>query len=391
MLDGQELYEGHEQSGVKHDILRQYIESFAHIVGFNWPSITYIDGFSGPWNARSDDLSDTSFVIALNELRRARDTHNSAGRPLKIRCVFVEKDPSAYQRLKAFADSVHDAEVQTVSGEFEDAISDIIDFIKKDKETFPFVLIDPTGPSGFAMRRIAPLLSLRPGEVLINFMLEFIRRFIAQRDQRKAFEELFGTDDLDDFFKALANAEGIDRDDMITEKYCACLGHVCGYPHVLRASVFHPDQDRLYFQLVYATRNIKGVEEFKRTETKAMKSQEMQRAHVEERRKLKGGQRSFLKPEEMPESEFYQRLRKRYANQARHAVVSAINRGGQIPYDQLWLTALSFPMVWESDLRTWLKEWRKSGALEWHGLAPRGRELLRKKGHFVTLTGGNLH
>jgi three-Cys-motif partner protein len=143
MLEGHELYEGHEQSRVKHDILRQYIESFAHIVAFKWPSITYIDGFSGPWNARSDDLSDTSFVIALNELRRARDTHASAGRCLKIRCVFVEKEQSAYQRLKTFADSVEDAEILTIPGEFESAISHIIEFVKKDQETFPFILIQP--------------------------------------------------------------------------------------------------------------------------------------------------------------------------------------------------------------------------------------------------------
>jgi hypothetical protein len=240
------------------------------------------------------------------------------------------------------------------------------------------------------MKQIVPLLSLRPGEVLINFMLEFIRRFISQQDYRLAFEELFGTNELNDFYTGLAGLQGIDRDDVITEQYCSCLGRFCGYPHVLRASVFHPDQDRLYFQLVYATRNIKGVEVFKRTEAKAMKSQETQRAHVEERQKRKSGQTSFLNPEEMPESAFYQQLRGRYTSQARSAIISLINHRRQIPYDALWLTALRFPMVWETDLRAWLKEWRKEGAIEWHGLAQRGRELLRGKGHSVSLTGNSL-
>lgn len=119
MLDSDPMYEGREQSRVKHAILRQYLESFAHIIGFRWRSITYIDGFSGPWNARSEDLSDTSFSIALNELRRARDTHILAGRQVRIRCAFVEKDREAYTRLKEFADSVVDAEVRTYHDEFE--------------------------------------------------------------------------------------------------------------------------------------------------------------------------------------------------------------------------------------------------------------------------------
>jgi three-Cys-motif partner protein len=389
MLEGQELYEGREQSRVKHEILSQYLESFAHIVAFKWPSITYIDGFSGPWNARSDDLSDTSFSIALKQLQRARQTHMLAGKSksLKLRCVFVEKDPAAYQRLKAFAESVVDAEVHTIFGEFENAIPQIIQFIKAESDTFLFTLIDPTGSSGFRMKVIAPLLQLRPGEVLINFVLEFIRRYIEQHGLRKGLEELFGVDDFDE---NLANLTGIERDDAITEKYCSCLSKFCGFPYVLRASVLHPDQDRLYFQLIYGTRHLKGVEVFKRTEEKAMASQEKQRARVEEDRKSRSGQRSLLDPEDMPESRYYIGLRDRYRSQARNAIVSLLNSKRILPYDDLWLIALSFPMVWESDLRGWLREWRKDGSLEWVGLAPRGKELLHGQRHSVSLLGGNL-
>jgi three-Cys-motif partner protein len=387
MLEGQELYEGREQSRVKHDILSQYLESFAHIVGFKWSSITCIDGFSGPWNARSDDLSDTSFSIALNRLRCARQTHQLTGKDLKLRCVFVEKDPAAYRRLKEFAESVDDAEVHTILGEFEIAIPKIIEFVRQGHDTFPFILIDPTGSSGFRMKVIAPLLQLRPGEVLINFVLEFIRRYIEHHDLREGLEELFGTDDFDE---NLATLSGIDRDDAITAKYYFCLSKSCGFPYVLRASVLHPDQDRLYFQLIYGTRHLKGVEVFKKTEEKAMEFQERQRALVEEGRKSKGGQQSLLDPEDMPESRYYNGLRKRYRSQARDAIVLMLNSKRNMPYDDLWLAALSFPMVWESDLRGWLREWRSNGSLEWLGLAPRGRELMHGRRHSVSLLGGSL-
>jgi len=69
-----ELYEKREQSQVKHYILRKYLERFAHIVASRWSSITYVDCFAGPWNVRSPDFKDSSFAIAIEELRKARDT-----------------------------------------------------------------------------------------------------------------------------------------------------------------------------------------------------------------------------------------------------------------------------------------------------------------------------
>jgi three-Cys-motif partner protein len=64
-LSDSDLYAGREQTLVKHFILREYLQRFAIIVGHHCNTITYVDCFSGPWNVRSDDLSDSSFSIAL--------------------------------------------------------------------------------------------------------------------------------------------------------------------------------------------------------------------------------------------------------------------------------------------------------------------------------------
>lgn len=382
MVDGDQGYEGREQSRVKHEVVRRYLESFAHIVGSRWHSITYIDGFSGPWNAQTQDLSDTSFSIALNELRRARETHAAKGRKLGIRCAFVEKNPTAYQRLKEFADAVEDADVRTFCGEFEASIPQIISFIREDHDTFPFVFIDPTGPSGFRLRVIAPLLMPKPGEVLINFILEFIRRQIELEGLRKC---MTGLHDADNYDEGLESLVGIDRDDAITEGYCERLREVCKYDYVLRASVFHPDQDRLYYQLIYGTRHPKGVDVFKKAEKQAMHEQEKVRARVEEerRRAKSGGQKSLLDSDEMPESKFYIDLRSRYLDQAKQRIVEIINRSSHAPYDELWSSALSFPMVWENDLREFLKDARDQGYIRRIGMKPRERTLKQGEGHVI--------
>lgn len=379
MLEGFEDYLGREQSKVKHEILRQYLQGFAHVVGFHWSSITYIDGFSGPWNAQTSDLSDTSFSIALNELRQARETHATRRKKLAIRCVFVEKDIKAYHKLQQFAESIEDAEIFTINDEFENALPEIISFVQQDANTFPFTLIDPTGSSGFKMSVIAPLLRLEPGEVLVNFMLEFIRRYIEQRGLRQGLADLFGTDDFDE---NLAERSGLDRDDAITGKYCECLSRFCNYKHVLRAHVLHPDKDRLRFQLIYGTRHPKGVEKFKEAEKRAMELQEKSRAHIEVQKRAQ----PLFDPDDMPDSMFYTSLRERYLTQAEQAVATRIGSSSEVSYDALWLCALSFPLVWESDLKKWLKDWKREGLVEWAGLQTTERILKYGKQHSVVKT-----
>src|SRR6185436_16747364 len=188
-MSDEEIYDRREQTLVKHLILRRYLERFAHIVGSYWSSITYVDCFAGPWNVRSDQLEDSSFAIALTELRKARDTHSQKGKALRLRCFFLEKDPEAFGHLEEFARGIPraDAEIEVLNGEFEDSVDKILRFIQRDARTFPFIFIDPTGWTGFRLKIIAPLLRLDPGEVLINFMTSHIRRFLKREGSRQGF------------------------------------------------------------------------------------------------------------------------------------------------------------------------------------------------------------
>ena len=205
--DEQALYDGREQSWVKHFILRKYLERFAHIVGSKWSPITYVDGFSGPWNTQSSDFKDSSFAIALEELRKARATLKTRDIELGIRCFFIEKNKTAYQHLHSFGQATTDAEVRTENCDFEEAIPEIVRFIKAGgRGGFPFIFIDPKGWTGFSMDEIRPVLELAPGEVLINFMTQHIRRFInsPQEELRESFERLFGSGDIRDEIIGLA-------------------------------------------------------------------------------------------------------------------------------------------------------------------------------------------
>ena len=107
-----DLYTGREQTLVKHFILRHYLARFAIIIGHRWDTITYVDCFSGPWNVQSDRFEDSSFAIALDQLRKASEVHQKKEQPLKLRCFFLEKKKSAFLKLKQFTETITDAEIE---------------------------------------------------------------------------------------------------------------------------------------------------------------------------------------------------------------------------------------------------------------------------------------
>src|SRR5688500_10515519 len=157
-------YEGREQSRAKHEVMRGYLGRVAHIIGSWKGAVTYVDCFSGPWEAQNPDLSDTSFAIAIDELRKARESLRERGRELKLRCFFLEEKKSSHARLAAYAQSISDVEVKTKNARLENAIPDILKFVDEGgPESFPFFLIDPTGWTGFELDVIKPLLGRVPG------------------------------------------------------------------------------------------------------------------------------------------------------------------------------------------------------------------------------------
>lgn len=378
-------YEGREQTLVKHAILRQYLSAWAHKVGNFCNTLTYVDCFSGPWNAVSDDLSDASFSIALEELRKARETHANAGRKIRIRCLFIEKTEAAYARLKAFADSVQDAEIATIHGEFENHISPVIAFINAGgRHSFPFAFIDPTGWTGFAMDTIEPLLKLNPIEVLINFMTSHIRRFAEspQEETRESFIRMFGSAG---YAERVHGTSMIEKEDALIGEYFQNLKARGQFEHVAAAMVLDPDISRTAFHLIYATRNIVGLEVFKAAEKSAMNTMlAAQEAAALRKRHANNVQGDLFGPIDVIVPKYYETLRARYTHMARDLFTSLLLSKKTISYDVAWRAALSFPLVWESDLKEWIASWQRDGSVIVNGLGP--RERVPKLDHHHMLT-----
>jgi three-Cys-motif partner protein len=374
-LSETDLYVGREQSQIKHFVLSQYLERFAHIVGTAWKTITYVDCFSGPWKVRSEDLKDSSFSVALRELRKARATLRDLGKNLNIRCCFIEKNPIAYHRLAEFATTVRDARIEAINSPFVDALPRVMRFIEEGgKHAFPFLFIDPTGWSGLDLEAIRPLLTVQPGEVLINFMTEFVRRFIesANAETAESFDRFFGCSGIKQRMQAINDKD--EREDELFLTYARRVREIGRFRYSCAAIILHPLEERSFFHLIYATRSRRGVEVFKEAEKKAMTLMAAARAEASQRQRIREtGESEMFRGCDFAASQKITRLRERYLALARQEAENQLQSGPSVAYDDLWDVAMAWPLVWESDVKGWLDEWRERKVVEVLGLGPRER------------------
>lgn len=375
-MTNKQLYQGREQTLIKHLILRRYIQRFAFIIGSRWDSITYVDCFSGPWKSQSEKLSDTSFAIAIDELRKARDAlQKNRGRHIQLRCFFLEKTKHAYAQLSEYVETIEDVEIEIKNAALEDSIEQIVRFVKQPQsQSFPFVFIDPKGWTGFALDIIQPLLMLDPGEVLINFMIEHIRRFIEAPDKKTqhSFQRLFGSQAFQLSLSGLSQRE---RDDAVVFEYMKNVKEAGKLRYASTAVVLHPETNRSHFNLIYLTRDLKGIEVFKDSERRTMQDMESVRAEAQQkRRKLKrGGQLELFSAKELHDTTYFVAMRNRYLALAKSEVLSECETQKRVPYEQVWTKALIFPLVWEADVKGWVSEWQSAGQLKIEGMKPRQR------------------
>ena len=373
----EELYRGREQALVKHALLQNYLAAFGHIIGLTYGSVTYVDCFSGPWRASSQHLEDTSFSVALGELKKARDTLRAIGKNLRIRCFFIEKNAKAYQQLESFASAAREPGIEIITREtrFEDAIPEIAAFLRKDPGSFPFVFIDPKGWKPIAINAILPLLEIRPGEVLINLMTSHLHRFVKMGNQA----ELFGGER---YSAQLAGLSGMDLDDEMVSLYSDALRKHGNYDFVIPAIILRPEIDTPHYRLLYATRHPLGVEKFKEAERRAMDDMEATRANVKQRlRETRTHQPELFSGEVVDNPTFYRNLRLRYLTKSEAAVRTMLETRKKVSYDELWATAISLPLVFEGDLKSWLGAWSERIKIE--GMAARERTPKRNRGHVI--------
>lgn len=379
-MPDRKLYEGREQTYVKHFVLKQYLERVAYNILSFQNDFVYVDGFSGPWKSEDDAYEDTSFKLAIDQLRAVRDGVKKRGRDVKIRCMFIEKEIKPFAELQAAVNEIDDIEIRLINGIFEDHIADICEFAKR---SFSLIFIDPTGWQGYPLDKISPLLKLR-GELLINFMSDFTNRFLEdpRLEIAATFDELFGENWYDEW-QDLVGA-GLSREAAAIEVYTSRLKSAGNLKYVTSTRILKPKADRSYFYLIYGTQHWKGVQEFRSVEKKAIDAQEQVRNAAKYKAEVeRTGQESLFGSDALIKT--YEAERKTQLDRGWNRLISVLstNRSG-IKYEDLIGPVLEIPLVWETDLKDWLGKLRSEDKIEIPEMT--GRQRVPKKGQTIRPT-----
>jgi three-Cys-motif partner protein len=260
-------YQGREQSFLKHRVLHEYLLGWGHKLGSlargRRVRLCYVDGFAGPWKAKSAALEDTSIAIGLDALEDAVKTWTEQGAQFDVEAAFVEKDDTAFGELEKYLKGRSGA-VRTFArhGEFGAFVPELQRWLGTDAG---LIFVDPTGWKGAAMGFIAPLVAgSRPRDVLVNVMFDHINRF---KDDARPFLR----EQMRDFF-GLGDAElpdGLDEEQLFA-LYRAKLKELCRIPHAADLAIPHPTMDRTKFRLVVGGKDPAVVALFRDIERKVI-------------------------------------------------------------------------------------------------------------------------
>jgi three-Cys-motif partner protein len=274
-------YSGREQTKAKHFILKHYLQALAFKV-LTFSDITYVDGFSGPWETKTENFSDSSFMIAISVLQDAQKQILKRHRR-QIRCFFSESNAEAFAQLHEAVAPFHKPEegfeIKTYHGKFEDAICEIQAFIGR---SFPLIFIDPTGWKGYPFDKIRPLFTPPKCEVVINFMYEFVNRFAHSDD-----EDIIAS--LDPILGGPGWRNRLDpnlpRGLAVEEQFRETLKSVGNFDFVISTKIEKATADRPHYFIAYGTKSPDGLITFRQTEYEALREHERNRANAKEKKR----------------------------------------------------------------------------------------------------------
>jgi three-Cys-motif partner protein len=276
-------YFGREQTRAKHFVLKSYLQALAFKV-LTFSDVTYIDGFSGPWETKTVNFSDSSFMIAIAVLQDAQKRIlDRTGVRRRIRCFFSESDPEAYSQLKgavAEFDRPQDGfEIKTYEGKFEDAVVDIQSFVGA---SFPLIFIDPTGWTGYPFDKIKPLFARARCEVLINFMYDFINRFAYSADAEiiASMAPILGGPDWPDRID-----QNLPRGLAVEKLFRETLKSSGNFKFVVSTKIDKTTAERPHFFIAYGTKSADGLKTFRQIEYDALREHARNRANAMERQR----------------------------------------------------------------------------------------------------------
>lgn len=232
LADGSHIPSVEPHTKAKHQILEDYIKNWiVTLCGNNMgkkKTVTIIDGFCGggiysdPENNGELWLGSPIRIIqmVMDGLDIVRSKKGKPNYNLDARFIFIDDKFDHVECLKlqmrrfGFEDLVENPEKCTfICGEFESLSNQLINEVKARKGS-SFFFLDPFGYTDVSMKTIREIMSLGKSEIIYTFMIDFIRRFLSERENslKNAFTNIL---EADSYFLASSNQNSIEEQDYL--------------------------------------------------------------------------------------------------------------------------------------------------------------------------------
>lgn len=252
----------------KHQVLRAYLDAWIPIMaqqalrvrarrpGGSPPRLLLVDGFAGP--GRYAEGEQGSPLIMLEALL----AHHAFARlqGVEFLFLFIEQDRARVEHLRGEIEALgpfpENVKVRVALGDFAPVFGSVIDRVTEDglRLVPTFAFIDPFGYSNTPMSLTGRLVEFPRSEVLVFLPLSYLHRFVGRKQQDRAFNALYDSDEWRDAISLKGDAR---RDYLLDlfERRLASKGRI----EFVRSFQLRT-QDGNDYRLVFGTGHRRGLE-----------------------------------------------------------------------------------------------------------------------------------
>lgn len=238
-----------EQTQIKHKVLESYLKIWIAKLG-KFKNTIFFDchGGCGAYLEENGQLSFGSSIRIKNiasEINKNRKT--------KTGVYYCEIESKYYRNYLEVIKDNGSPKILTYNKSFEDVIKDVN--IKKYYNNYPTLFfVDPFGYN-FKISELSPMMKGYGNEIIINFMFDFINRFLSIDNLEKRYNDFFGTNE----WQLAKNMKEQEREEFLIGIFKNKIKEITGAKFVFAYRLCFPNKNQTYYYLVHATNHIDGI------------------------------------------------------------------------------------------------------------------------------------
>ena len=238
-----------EQTNIKHSVLCAYSRIWLYKLGSR--NNTLFFDCHGGCGAYLDEQQKINYGSTIIVNKIAQEINNKRGS--KTGFIYCEASRDYYDNFKKVLSESQCSPIATFNQKFETILA--APNIKTKYQHNPTLFfIDPFGYD-LDIRNLKDLLSTYGSEIIINFMFDFINRFIGKPELENCLNGFFGSNE----WKHANNLSGIEREKYLVDLFKRNIKSITKAKYVFAYRLCYPNKNQTYYYLIHLTNHIDGI------------------------------------------------------------------------------------------------------------------------------------